>query len=694
MGEYMRLQEKFDLGGRLGLSLYSFKQKKWIVNYEDSSFYTPASCLKIITTGAGFHYLEPNYFPKTKINVYGNIQNKILKGSIQVIGGGDPNISARFYPNENYVLDLWASKIKALGIEKIEGDFIYDESYFGGYRKSPHWKKRHFNHWFGAEVSALSYNDNCFTVKIKPDSSLQGKVQVEIIPEVGYIKIENEAITVSGHRNRVQYGLSSEDNILSITGQMGIDSPEMSRTLPVRDPKAYFGIAFEKALEKARIKVEKSESPFDKKTKPIKTLELQTVPITNVMEDINQRSQNLHAEILLRHVSKSQGGDGSAEDGILQVKKFLHSMDLDSSEFQLHDGSGLSHLNRIKPRNMAMYLHKMSSQPYFTDYIKSLATPGIHGNRSYRLNALNGLVKMKTGYIDPVQGLCGFVFSDDNDTLSFSFFINGFRGSARKAGQLIDSLITATASWANSERAGYQKAAELYQAKKIPKMYMDRLQYFSKVLMGSPYYLGPTGEGRNGVIDDKPLMDLNRFDCVTYIESSMGLAMSKNPDELLLNMQRIRYMGDSVSYINRKHFFIQDWVLNSPQYARIFRFPGKDELQTRTMGKKKFFKMKDLEYPLADPAVQVPVVSMEKAQEIAKNWKYGKRFLGVAFVTKIDWLWVSHTGFLDVTDGKNPILRHASSNHKKVSEEPFLDYLKSREGKCPGVIFFEFNHPE
>jgi len=77
------------------------------------------------------------------------------------------------------------------------------------------------------------------------------------------------------------------------------------------------------------------------------------------------------------------------------------------------------------------------------------------------------------------------------------------------------------------------------------------------------------------------------------------------------------------------------------------------------------------------------------------NWSYGKRFLGVGFVTNnIPWLWVTHTGFLDATKEGKPKLRHASSLKKRVVTEDFKDYLLRRKGKCAGVFFFEFiNRP-
>jgi hypothetical protein len=83
----------------------------------------------------------------------------------------------------------------------------------------------------------------------------------------------------------------------------------------------------------------------------------------------------------------------------------------------------------------------------------------------------------------------------------------------------------------------------------------------------------------------------------------------------------------------------------------------------------------------------------DKALQMMTNWTHGERFLGVAFVTDIPGLDVTHTGFL-LADGKNPpMLRHASQLKEKVVTMPFREYLESRKGKCAGVLFFEFLNP-
>jgi D-alanyl-D-alanine carboxypeptidase/D-alanyl-D-alanine-endopeptidase (penicillin-binding protein 4) len=332
----------------------------------------------------------------------------------------------------------------------------------------------------------------------------------------------------------------------------------------------------------------------------------------------------------------------------------------------------------------------MARHRYAGDYIQTLATPGLQGARAYRLNHLGKLLKMKTGFINKAQGLCGYIFSSDGDTLSFSVFLNDYHINHKEAANIVDSIITLAAKWYNRERSSLDRADMLYSSDDIPDNYFERLIYFSKRLENTPYFLGPTGEGRNGNKDINPRIDLTRFDCVTYMEHTMALAMSRQTESLLPSLNNIRYFRGPPNYSTRKHFFVEDWIKKSPDYVKLFRFPS-DTTLSRTMGKKRFFKSKGISFKGRNPITSLSYLPYDKALEMIKNWNFGRRFLGVGFVTnRINWLWVTHTGFLDATSNGKPKLRHASSIYKKVVSENFEDYLIKRKGKCDGVLFFEF----
>jgi D-alanyl-D-alanine carboxypeptidase/D-alanyl-D-alanine-endopeptidase (penicillin-binding protein 4) len=419
-----------------------------------------------------------------------------------------------------------------------------------------------------------------------------------------------------------------------------------------------------------------------------------TAPLIDIVEEINQRSQNLHAEMTLRQLGKFVKGDGSAAGGIRAEKEFLHRQGLDTNDFRLFDGCGLSANNRIKPRSMAALLAAMARHRYVKDYISSLASPGLDGATGKRMRPYmqTNLLRYKTGSIANVQGLCGYAFGIDGDTLAAALFINDFRGSPESAQHLMDSLLVHVALFYNKERPALIEAHKLLGRSDAPPAYPDRLKFFSQALQNKPYFLGPTGEGRFGRIEASPLLDLDRFDCVTYIESSMALALSNRTRDVLPRILALRYGSDTLDYTTRNHFFIEDWLRHNAALVRVVRFPG-DSLLKKPIDKIKFFGSKKLPVPAANPVTDIAFMPYAKALAMMSNWTYGDKFLGVAFVTDIPGLDVTHTGFL-VADGKNPpMLRNASQLLHKVADMPFKEYLEGRKGKCAGVLFFEFLPP-
>src|SRR5690606_39217865 len=105
----------------------------------------------------------------------------------------------------------------------------------------------------------------------------------------------------------------------------------------------YFRAGFLAALE-ARGLVVIDQSPPAKKAPPLYTLSFSAAPFASLVDEVNQRSQNLHAELLLRHLGRHVKGEGSERAGIIAEREFLARLGLDPADFDLRDASGLSHL--------------------------------------------------------------------------------------------------------------------------------------------------------------------------------------------------------------------------------------------------------------------------------------------------------------------------------------------------------------
>jgi PBP4 family serine-type D-alanyl-D-alanine carboxypeptidase len=678
--------------GRVAFSVYSTKYGRIEASLNDTDWFTPASCLKLIVTAATLDTFPINFFPSTVMDIYGKVENRTLIGGIRISGQGDPNVSDRFYPDALSPLEPFMDSLRQLGIDTIRGKVEVTDTFFTGPHRPEAWKQHHFNTWYGAEVSALSYNDNTFTLTVLPGAKPGSPAVVMVNPNVGYVRIVNRSKTKAGTKRRISPSQNRDSTVITLNGTIGTKAPGFQMVLPVRNPTNYFRASFLKVLASQKIIFQPDTLPSG--SPQLASFRFTTAPQIDIVEEINQRSQNLHAEMTLRQLGKFVKSEGSAGAGIVAEKEFLHRIGLDTADFKLADGCGLSSQNHIKPRAMAQLLAKMARHRYAKDYINSLATPGLDGATGRRLRPYmrSNLLRFKTGSISGVQGLCGYAFGIDGDTLAAALFINEYHGSPEGAARLMDSLLVHVALWYNKERPALIEGHRIFARPDVPTDYIERLKYFSQAFDEKPYFLGPTGEGRFGNIEPAPLMDFSRFDCVTYIESSMALALSHDTRDLLPKIISLRYGSDTINYSTRNHYFVQDWLRHNAAFVRVVRFPG-DTLIKKPIDKIKFFQSKQLPAPAVNPICDIAFMPYPKAVEMMTNWTFGEKFLGVAFVTDFPGLDVTHTGFL-LADGKGiPQFRNASQLKGKVTTMPFKEYLDLRKGKCAGVLFFEFLPP-
>ena len=674
-------------GVRFGMALRSVKTGQEIGNVNGDELFTPASTLKTLTTAAAIHYLPLDYEPKTEVTVLGGIKKRTLTGSLKIRGEGDPNISARFYDDPFYVLYAMVDSIRAMGVDTIVGHIDLDTSYYKGPWKAENWRRNYYDSWYGAEIGPLGFNDNCVTIRFWPGYFRGDTAVVSIIPDVGYVKVINNLKTVKGRKKKWVYGIDPDKSVITLGGSIGEDLDSASLVLPIRNPVGYFRAAFMQALKNRNV-VFKENKTIDSKTE-LKRFSYSAAPLLSLLDEINQRSQNFHAETLLRNLGAQVAGEGSVEGGRRAERKFLLEIGLNPTDFDVWDGSGLSPENKVKPSTVAHLLAKMARHPKSEYYINSFASPGV-GSGAKRMQNLDAtwLTRFKTGYIAEVYGLVGYIYTIDGDTLATTMYLNGTNETPDiKSKDVLDTLWMRVINYTNNNYKSLMEMKTLWLDARGINGLNKRLDYFSKKLIGRPYKLGPMGEGHLDTKDDKPLVYLDSVDCVTYLENVVALAMAKSEKSLYRQLQRLRYKGGKVSYVTRKHYLLADWV-GEGKYAKVI--PMENEVSiTRTMPKVEFFKTRNVKYSGKDIQLNIRYIPLNKAIEMAKNpYKGNMKVLGMGIVGTTDNIDVTHTGFVIFTPGQKPILRHASSIKKQVVELPLADYLETR--KVLGITLFKF----
>ncbi len=679
-------------GSRYGLSIRSVKTGAEWGNIRGKEKFTPASTLKTLTTATAIHYLPLDYAPKTEVSLSGSLRHTRFVGTIHVRGGGDPNFSGRYYADPFYMLYAMADSIHALGIDSVSGMIRLDSSYYKGPWRAEHWRKNFYDAWYGAEIAPLGFNDNCTMIRFKPGEKVGDTARAEILPDVGYVVLKNEMLTVPGKKRKWTWALDSAKPEITIGGAIGINVDSSQLVLPVRNPIAYFKAAFVYALKERGIAfIEQENVPQGIQ---IKSFTYSAAPFLSILDEINQRSQNMHAETLFRNLGAQKMGEGSVEGGRAAEMKFLREIGIDTADFEIWDGCGLSPKNKVKPSTETALLAKMARHPKGKYYINSFAGPGL-GTGGKRMLDLPypWLTRFKTGFIGEVHGLVGYIYTLDGDTLAVAMYLNETgRNPDATLKDVLDTLWTRLVYKTNDHYASLMKMKRMWLSAQNVAGLTARLEYFSRIMKGTPYKLGPMGESYLDSIENNPLVYMDSVDCVTYLEHALAMAISPNENEIFNTLQKIRYRGGNIGYVNRKHYLLADWV-GEGTFARPMKIQG-DTVVFRTMPKQSFFKAKKIKYESPDAPMELRYLPYDRAVEMASRPYEGPLMVtGVAFVANMDNLDATHTGFVVFRNGEKPLLRHAAYK-KQVLELPLVDYLKSRsKAKLPGITLFEFLKP-
>ncbi len=143
--------------------------------------FIPASNTKLYTTLSALEMLGPDFQYETQLYGSGEVIDGVLHGNLVVRGSGDPVIGGRFNDGDLTALfRQWADSLRAHGISRIDGDIIGDDDIFDDQPLGYGWSWDDEPYWYSAEISGLSFNDNCVDVAIEAQQDgMPGRVSWE-----------------------------------------------------------------------------------------------------------------------------------------------------------------------------------------------------------------------------------------------------------------------------------------------------------------------------------------------------------------------------------------------------------------------------------------------------------------------------------------------------------------------------------
>ena len=434
-----------------GIDIRSLETGEDLYSLNADNLFMPASNLKLIVTAAALDRLGPDFTYVTSVLATDSInpENGVLTGDLILRGSGDPTISDRFYPNIDTFWKKLAEQVKKAGIREIRGKLVADNSLFGKPSRAEGWLWDDVMWWYGAPVSALSYNDNCVDVEVFPANNIGSLTRINIRPETASAKMVNHAYTVSS-RLRSRIDISRDENgAILVEGGLYTGSPGYLEHVTVENPARLCLDAFAAALAQEGIIIRGTqgivESPERSRElmgeSPLVVAQNESPPLKDIVRVINKRSHNFYAEQLLFTLGSQGFAQGGFEAGLKMEEYFLKKAGVRMKEMRIMDGSGLSRLNLVKPREMVNMLEYMHSHPCRDIYEESLPRGGRdNGVRQMVHTAAQDRIFAKTGYIKYVMALSGYAKSADDEWLAFSIIGNNLLESNTRSRMLIRDI--------------------------------------------------------------------------------------------------------------------------------------------------------------------------------------------------------------------------------------------------------------
>ncbi|MCM1164117.1 MAG: D-alanyl-D-alanine carboxypeptidase/D-alanyl-D-alanine-endopeptidase [Muribaculaceae bacterium] len=411
---------------RTAVWIYDLRWGVDVVKANIDTSLVPASVMKTVTAASLLNLADVSERFNTPVVAEGRISaDSVLEGNVVVRTMGDPTIESRHFQGTRGFADSIAAGLKRLGIARVKGDVVVDQSNFQD-ATTAHGVMAEDLLWpYGARLFGANWRDNSFNLQ------LPSKVTVPYVPDLSF-----KVLSRRGRRVKVDRKDGTETFLISGNTRRGF-----SDNFAMPDPSKAMKAEIVKTLENAGIKVDggliegaEAEAIIYSHNSP---------EFGDILRSLMHRSDNLMAEGMLRSIVPG----GSRAEAIAEEEAVWTLAGVSPHGVRIVDGSGLSRDNRLTARFLGEVNKHMLNNEFGRDYIDLFPRAGLEGTMKYFLSEtpLEGRVAMKTGSMKGVQSYSGYLFDDEGRPSHVLVFIaNGFTCSRAALKNSIQRLLLDT----------------------------------------------------------------------------------------------------------------------------------------------------------------------------------------------------------------------------------------------------------
>lgn len=399
----------------------------------------PASVAKVVTSAAALDALGPNFRFETVVSTNATLDNEgRLRGDLIVQAGGDPTIGPMYLDSlHSPILSTWADTLRARGVRRVEGNLILRTWPYRLQVFSPDWEVGDVNDRFGPTVDGFGFNSNVCQLAIFPGAFVGARALLTMDPSYAPVEIRSSVTTgTADTQPAVSFRLVPEDTIVYVTGETPLGDDGEYLWISLQNPTLFFGRALLAALLAQGIEIAGDvivqRGPFLDYGTPL--FIHRSPPLSEVIKLMNKESDNYTSEYVLRAIGAKMNKSGDLRSGLRAAERFLQELGIDERGIYLRDGCGLSRQDLCSARGLVEVLKAMYVHPASEAYIASMSISGTDGTIGFRMASpeMTGRVRAKTGTINHVSNLAGYLFGENGQMFFFAILCNNFPSGYRQ----------------------------------------------------------------------------------------------------------------------------------------------------------------------------------------------------------------------------------------------------------------------
>jgi len=401
----------------------------------------PASTMKLVTTFAALDLLGPAYVWKTEAFATAPASDGVLAGDLYLRGGGDPKLT---YDQFERLL----RQIRARGIRDIRGDLVLDRGAFEIAAADPARFDAQPMRPYNVAPDALLINFKAVTLQLIPDPA-QKALLVAMEPAPANLDLVNKITLGNGNgcgdwkeRLRADVFGHGQTTRLVLTGVYPQSCGEQRWNIAVQEhPQFVLGVFLQLWAELGGSLsggVREGAVPPDARALGM----LASPTLGEVVRDINKYSNNVMARQLFLTLGMEAGRrPAAAEDADAAIRSWLEARGLGMPELVLENGSGLSRRERISAEGLGRLLQAAWKSAVMPELMASLPVTATDGTMKKRLrqNGIAGQAHIKTGSLEGVRSIAGYVLDKGGRRWIVVFFVNHPNAGGAQAAQ--DALL-------------------------------------------------------------------------------------------------------------------------------------------------------------------------------------------------------------------------------------------------------------